>query len=147
MLRHLNVFTIQKDDMDIGYWPDLSIYPPTAMERRFLPENCIEMDAVVTADRKAIKAALDTCTDPAWKVFRPEEYQVVIAYLGSPDRQVGYHGDSWCRVCNCRNGSHDYYRESFKYPEGYIHYITEHGIVPPRELIEAALEAAKGTDP
>jgi len=41
-----------------------------------------------------------------------------------------YMGYSQCRVCGIRNGTKTYYTDLFAWPEGYAHYIEEHGVKP-----------------
>lgn len=50
-----------------------------------------------------------------------------------------YMGYSECRLCHKPNGSKEYYiiNENKKYifPEGYLHYIEEHNIIPSNEFV------------
>lgn len=39
-----------------------------------------------------------------------------------------YFGCSYCRVCNKSNGGNEYTFDKYVWPEGYLHYITEHNI-------------------
>lgn len=41
-----------------------------------------------------------------------------------------YMGYSNCRICGQRNGTQTYYTDLFAWPEGYKHYIKEHGVRP-----------------
>lgn len=41
-----------------------------------------------------------------------------------------YMGHSECRICGMRNGTKTYYTDLFAWPEGYAHYIEEHGVKP-----------------
>lgn len=41
-----------------------------------------------------------------------------------------YMGFSKCRICGMRNGTKTYYTDLFAWPEGYSHYIEEHGVKP-----------------
>ena len=45
-------------------------------------------------------------------------------------------GSSTCRVCECENGSVEFYRENFVWPSGLAHYIKEHGYKPPEDFIK-----------
>jgi hypothetical protein len=50
-----------------------------------------------------------------------------------------YMGFSECRLCNKPNGSKEYYiideNKKYIFPEGYLHYIEEHNIIPSDEFI------------
>jgi hypothetical protein len=41
-----------------------------------------------------------------------------------------YMGFSKCRICDKTNGTQTYYTDLFAWPEGYKHYIKEHGVRP-----------------
>lgn len=41
-----------------------------------------------------------------------------------------YMGYSTCRICEQRNGTQTYYTDLFAWPEGYKHYIKDHGVQP-----------------
>jgi hypothetical protein len=47
---------------------------------------------------------------------------------GDKYKRNGYMGSSECRICGIRNGSHEYVFESWVWPEGYSHYLTEHNV-------------------
>ena len=53
-----------------------------------------------------------------------------------------YRGFSRCRICDERNGSKEYYSDEFRWPEGYGHYVAEHGVKPPQEFIDYLLKRA-----
>jgi len=132
--------------IEVGFWPLPPGSPPTEAERKYLPEKCALMDIDLQEAMKVTQAALDAAKDPSWKTDHPDEYAAVVAYLSHPEEMLAYHGSSYCRVCGITNGSHDYLRGPFVYPEGYSHYITQHGFKPPQEVIDAAV-AAGGVHP
>jgi len=113
--------------------------PPTAEERRLLPEKCALMDADLAEDYARIKKALEDAQDPTWKDGHPGEYGAVLAYLQAPDRSEAYRGFTRCRICARLNGHKDFFKGPFRYPEGYVHYLEEHGFKPPQGVIDAAL--------
>ena len=120
--------------------------PPTDMERKYLPEKCKLMDQDI-AEAQAIRdAALDAARDSSWRVLHPDEYEAVIAYLGTPEQALEYRGSSACYVCGVRNGSHDWYKGSFCYPEGYTHYLIQHGFRPPQNVIDEAMGKVKDVE-
>lgn len=47
-----------------------------------------------------------------------------------------YHGSSKCRFCNVLNGSAEYDFKHWVWPTGYLHYITDHDVVPSPEFLE-----------
>lgn len=53
-----------------------------------------------------------------------------------------YRGSSPCRFCGERNGSKEYHTNEFRWPEGYVHYVDEHGVKPPQEFIDYLLDEA-----
>lgn len=52
-----------------------------------------------------------------------------------------YKGSSFCRCCaNRGNGSREYSKAQFVWPEGYRHYVEEHNVKPPQEFIDFIME-------
>ena len=47
-----------------------------------------------------------------------------------------YKGISFCRICNIINGSREYRRKEWKWPEGFFHYIMVHNVKPTQEFID-----------
>lgn len=45
-----------------------------------------------------------------------------------PNSIIHYKGVSKCRICNCFNGSREYYIDNFFIPEGYLHYLKVHNV-------------------
>ncbi len=126
--------------IDVGFWPDVWGPPPTSEERRLLPEKSKLMDQDIAEAEVVRQKAIADCTDPTWKQDHPDEYAVVLAYLSNPERTEQYRGSSRCRVCgHWPNGSQDWFKGSFRYPQGYVHYIVEHGVKPPQAVIDAAM--------
>jgi hypothetical protein len=48
---------------------------------------------------------------------------------------ISYRGMSTCRICNKWNGSREYRGHGLAIPQGYLHYILEHGLIPDPALI------------
>lgn len=126
--------------VQVGFWPVIFGPPPSKEERRLLPEKSKLMDQDIQESEAIRQAALDEATDPQWRLDHPDEYKAVIEFLSHPDFKEAYMGSSSCKVCGCRNGSYDFYRRPFVYPEGYLHYVTQHGFKPPRMVIVAAMQ-------
>ena len=116
----------------VGYWPLIEMSLPRNPVDRAKAFKDVEVQL-----REALKAALD----PSWKTDNPEEYEAVLKYINKPDRWQGHNGFAKCKVCGRKNGNRDHFRDGFMYPQGYTHYLTDHGIKPPPEMIAAALES------
>lgn len=75
----------------------------------------------------------------------PSERESVASYLDSGETVNSYRGFSFCRFgCGCfAMGSRDLTDGTYLYPEGYSHYLREHGVKPPQEFIDHALKNIK----
>lgn len=80
--------------------------------------------------------------DEAWD---GGERQAVIAALESPpfpDLEVrSFRGLSTCRICSISNGYREYHTNSYRWPEGYLHYVRDHQVKPPQHFIDYLLRA------
>ena len=77
--------------------------------------------------------------DPSWKKKNPDLYKKVVAFLEDGRSGACYKGCAPCRLCHKKeNGCCDMRQDGFVYPEGYLHYITAHGVRPAGAVIEAA---------
>jgi hypothetical protein len=88
----------------------------------------------------------ETLPDPKEYIFswNAEEKEKIIKYLkefSSVSKQ--WRGFSTCRICNILNGTKCMTDGTFTYPEGYLHYIESHGVVPPQEFIDHVLSKIK----
>ena len=64
-----------------------------------------------------------------------KEKENTIKFLKGGKVKDAWMGSSDCRICGKANGSECLIRDKFIYPSGYVHYIEEHGVKPPKELI------------
>lgn len=55
---------------------------------------------------------------------------------------ISYRGFSSCRICGCMNGSREFLHNGFRWPQGLMHYITEHNVQPSAEFREMINESA-----
>lgn len=123
--------------------PDL-LYYNTPEQHAFVDKlNRIETGLCMAyeAAQRAYRAQMDEFADLPVNTRRS---------VGAPqfdyDSQsvVEYKGYSACRVCGLRNGSMEYRLTmgdtTFVWPEGYIHYIRDHGVRPDPDF-EAAVTA------
>lgn len=49
--------------------------------------------------------------------------------------KIYYRGWSNCRICDKRNGTFTHDMGEWRWPEGYIHYIEEHNVVPSLDFV------------
>lgn len=73
-----------------------------------------------------------------------------LAELQQTALHVSYRGFSGCRICNIGNGSREYVHQLpdgriFKWPEGYLHYLTDHGVEPDAACLELLAGLPKET--
>jgi hypothetical protein len=84
--------------------------------------------------------------DETWKERCPDLYEAVCKHLIMGDEYNAYKGSSICRICGCNNGSEEFTDGTYYWPSGYLHYITEHGVVPPNDFLEHVLKLFKGVN-
>ena len=70
---------------------------------------------------------------------------VVTDYLSRGEEISRARGMSNCRVCGKMNGSTEMTDGEYVWPEGLAHYVRDHSVRPPSDLIEKALAAANNT--
>lgn len=101
--------------------------------------------------------------DENWKIDNEEDYLLFVSYIEDvksnllenytksvesrvsieqwqPHYYLGwemssYRGISCCRVCGCPNGNKELKGNGFTVPFGYLHYVTEHGLIPDKNLL------------
>lgn len=71
------------------------------------------------------------------------EQEAVGRLLNNPTATTQWRGSSGCRVCGVRNGSRCFSHGEFVWPEGYWHYVLEHGVRPPQEMIGYATQLVR----
>lgn len=65
-----------------------------------------------------------------------EERRIVVAYVEDRRfRSTTYFGHSPCRFCGKDNGVADFTDKTYVWPEGFGHYLREHGVRPPLEFV------------
>lgn len=81
-----------------------------------------------------------------------DERWAVAAYLRSGTIAAAYMGYSACRLCGAHNGSLEFTDGRFRWPEGLTHYVEDHNVRLPAEVVEhaatrlAELESASVAD-
>ena len=128
--------------IDVGFWPEIPYPNISRFEQRSNPARAKTMFEANAAAIQELERLMKILRDPCWMLINRGDYDAVVSFLEKPERTVQYRGSSQCRVCGISNGSQDWFRGGFRYPQGYLHYVTEHGFVPPEELIKAATAAS-----
>lgn len=70
---------------------------------------------------------------PEENTIDPQEIANFLSKLEKIEKKAAtfsYMGFSKCRCCGKINGTKTYYTDLFAWPEGYKHYIKEHGVQP-----------------
>lgn len=128
--------------INIGFWPEIPYPSISRFEFRANPARAQAMAEANRASVQELERLMAVLRDPCWMWINRADYDAVVAFLGEPERTVQYQGSSRCRICGISNGSQDWFRGDFRYPQGYLHYITEHGFIPPEELVLAVRTAS-----
>lgn len=79
-----------------------------------------------------------------------DKRHVVYTYLCSGTMVAAYMGLSPCRLCGEHNGALEYTDGVYQWPEGLAHYVSEHSVRLPAEVVAHAiekLEALEATRP
>ena len=63
----------------------------------------------------------------------------VVDFLLKGKQSQYWMGYSYCRLCGKMNGTTCWTRGQFTYPEGYVHYIRDHNIMPDLDLLTEVL--------
>jgi hypothetical protein len=69
--------------------------------------------------------------------------RALLKMLSNPKRTLSWRGFSKCRICGKLNGTRCFMNDEFKWPEGYLHYVTAHGVRPPDAMLQYAMSGAK----
>lgn len=75
--------------------------------------------------------------------WSPAERDRVIDHLDGGQEFAAWRGISNCRFCNRMNGSRCLTDGIFVWPEGFSHYLREHGVRPDEEFVRWVLERGK----
>lgn len=71
---------------------------------------------------------------------------MVIRYLESGKVLYQWRGYSGCRFCQESNGTKCLTDGTYVWPEGFAHYLLEHGVKPPRGFIYHIIEELNGQE-
>jgi len=69
-----------------------------------------------------------------------DERHMVWAYLSSGTMVVSGMGMSPCRICGEDNGAVEYTDGVYQWPEGLAHYVSEHAVRLPGEVVAHAVQ-------
>jgi hypothetical protein len=79
---------------------------------------------------------------PSWP--RQEEFLARLVAVQTSAKSSGgivdFMGHSRCRLCGKQNGASEYTLEHWTWPEGYQHYVLEHGVRPSAHFEHFILE-------
>ena len=81
--------------------------------------------------------------DPATFVdvdWDEDERDTVAFYFDNGTLARAFMGYSQCRICGATNGAVEYTDGSYLWPEGFAHYIREHNVRPPDDVVRWAVE-------
>jgi hypothetical protein len=115
---------------------------PNGARRRFTSErigNVIELIRMGYwhSDREPHLPHPDRFVDRGWD---PDERRLTADYLSGGYPILHMMGYSPCRMCSLEaNGASELTDGTFLWPEGLVHYITEHGVRLPSAFVEHAV--------
>jgi hypothetical protein len=75
--------------------------------------------------------------DESWDTA---ERHMVWSYLSSGTMVAAYMGLSRCRICGKDNGALEFTDGTYQWPEGLAHYVYDHAVRLPSELVEHAIK-------
>lgn len=82
---------------------------------------------------------VETMIDTAWD---SSERALVVQYLDTGEVGARFRGSSQCRVCNCRNGSTELHDGTYRWPQGFAHYVRDHDVKPSEAFVAHVLATA-----
>ncbi len=73
----------------------------------------------------------------------------VVDYLASQPVILRYRGSSWCRLCPDRLslGSAEHSDGTYRWPQGFGHYVLLHGVKPPEPFLSHVLSHSGNNKP
>jgi hypothetical protein len=80
--------------------------------------------------------AANAFVDMTWN---EDERHIVSMYFARGTIARTFMGLSICRICGAKNGSVEYTDGVYAWPEGFAHYIDEHRLRPPSDIVSHAL--------
>src|SRR4051794_39808748 len=75
------------------------------------------------------------------RTWEEDERHVLGVYLASGTMVATYMGRSHCRLCGQDNGSLEFTDGVYQWPEGLAHYVREHSVRLPTEVVTHAVES------
>lgn len=79
---------------------------------------------------------VESTVDLAWDVA---ERAAVVQYLEAGAVGARFRGSSTCRVCGDRNGSTELHDGTYRWPQGFVHYVRDHGVKPSEAFLSHVL--------
>ncbi len=71
------------------------------------------------------------CVNEQWAEEHPDEFLMLCEHLENGEHHAAYKGQSRCRICGEANGSTELTDGKFYWPQGLLHYVLEHHVIPP----------------
>lgn len=75
--------------------------------------------------------------DHSWDL---SERKIVADYVAGGRRVEAFYGWSDCRFCRRPNGTSDLGDDIYVWPEGFAHYLRDHGVKPDQAFIDHVLQ-------
>jgi len=98
---------------------------------RFADRKCIGFWAEKKGDATGLPWPGDF-VDAGWSISHREYFA---NYLDAAPSVEFWRGPSRCRLCGERNGTTDKSDGVYLWPEGFGHYVREHGVKPPADFM------------
>jgi hypothetical protein len=120
-----------KRNMILKRHPD---QPGVETTSRFIGFWASSPDPDADAQRAILLPWPEDFVDETWDA---EERERVVKYLKKAPFVEHWKGLSNCRLgCSKDNGYRDHGDGTFVWPEGFVHYVENHGVRPPEEFVE-----------
>jgi hypothetical protein len=73
-------------------------------------------------------------------IARSEDRSLPYPEMPKDTTVVAYRGYSPCRICDQSNGSREYHYGGWIWPQGYIHYLRDHNVLPDEDFKRFVME-------
>lgn len=72
--------------------------------------------------------------------FKDDVFVEKVKSLQEKARVIQFKGFSFCRICECINGTQEFEYKGWNWPSGYLHYIVDHGVKPSDEFYDFVMK-------
>jgi hypothetical protein len=115
---------------------EASTEPPEPVTARDLPPSRLRAIGYWVEENRPELPDPAMLVDLAWDI---EERQAVANFLNAGRSTSVGCGCSPCRICGAPNGFEEFTDGVYLWPEGLAHYVLDHGVRLPREIVRHAL--------